>query len=394
MRSVLEGKGIKILDASPARYNVRQDVIDDVLTEMSREEAELPEDKRKGYETLLHDSVLWHAVKDRRSENDHSPFDVEYWAVTIDWRLINFDRQKRSVKGSGLPLVLHPSSLIQLLQFWIPRSAELDVVLVDSLRLSLYFQSFDAEDEKVTVKILESISRFEDVGDFTETTINVLLTNQALRTRLKSASASNEEVFELVKEELIALHNTAVHDLGVVSEDLKAAGYKLEEEKQNRLAVARDLETVSGNLNGVSSELESERRIRLATETQLNETMTTEGQIRKSYDRLVYILKVIVCPSVLFAIVSVTAYVLIVKYWSNSISLPSITAIGLGVIPVIAAMLWSPRLTHANQNLVTWRPASLISSLGRRTATLFTVAIGAIFSGAVWDFCKYVFDIH
>ncbi|WP_095152545.1 hypothetical protein [Pseudomonas sp. Irchel s3b5] len=394
MRSVLEGKGIKILDASPARYNVRQDVIDDVLTEMGREEVELPEAKRKGYETLLHDSVLWHAVKDRRSENDHSPFDVEYWAVTIDWRLINFDRQKRSAKGSGLPLVLHPSSLIQLIQFWIPRSAELDVVLVDSLRLSLYFQSFDAEDEKVTVKILESISRFEDVGDFTETTINVLLTNQALRTRLRSASASNEEVFELVKEELIALHNTAVHDLGVVSEDLKAAGNKLEEEKQNRLAVARDLEAVSGNLSGVSSELESERRIRLATETQLNETTTAEGQIRKSYDRLVYILKVIVCPCVLFLIVSITAYALIVKYWSNSISLPSITAIGLGVIPVIAAMLWSPHLTNANQNLVTWRPASLISSLGRRTATLFTVAIGAIFSGAVWDYCKYLFDIH
>src|SRR3546814_359536 len=136
--SDLEGKGIKILDANPARYNVRQDVIDDVLSEMDREVAELPEPKRKGYETLLHDAVLWHAVKDRRSDNDHSPFDVVYWAVTVDWRLINFDRQKRASKGSGLPLVLHPSSLIQLIQFWIPRSAELDVVLVDSLRLSLY----------------------------------------------------------------------------------------------------------------------------------------------------------------------------------------------------------------------------------------------------------------
>ena len=361
---------------------------------MSREELELVETKRKGYETLLHDSVLWHVVKDRRSENDHSPFDVEYWAVTIDWRLINFDRQKRSVKGSGLPLVLHPSSLIQLIQFWIPRSAELDAVLVDSLRLSLYFQSFDSEDEKVTVKILESISRFENVGDFTETTINVLLTNQALRTRLKSASASNEEVFELVKEELIALHNTVVHDLGVVSEDLKAAGVKLAEEKENRLAVARDLEALSSDLNGVSSELESERKIRLATETKLSEAATSEGQIRQRYDRLVYILKVIVCPSLLFAAVSVTAYVLIIRHWGDSISLPSITAIGLGVIPVVAAMLWSPRLTQTNPNLATWKPASLISNLGQRTATLFTVAIGAIFSGAVWDYCKYLFNIQ
>ncbi|KJS63910.1 MAG: hypothetical protein JL55_39400 [Pseudomonas sp. BICA1-14] len=394
MRAVLEGKGIKILDANPARYNVRQDVIDDVLSEMDREVAELPEPKRKGYETLLHDAVLWHAVKDRRSDNDHSPFDVVYWAVTVDWRLINFDRQKRASKGSGLPLVLHPSSLIQLIQFWIPRSAELDVVLVDSLRLSLYFQSFDAEDEKVTVKILESISRFENVADFSETTINVLLTNQALRTRLKNSSASNEEVFELVREEIITLHNLTVHDLGVVSEDLKAAGEKLEEEKRNRLAVARDLETVSGDLNGVSSELESERKIRLATETKLNETTTSEDQIRKSYDRLVYALKIIVFPGVLFVATSITAYVLIITYWSSLVSLPLVTAVGLGVIPVIAAMLFSPRLTRSNQNLATWRPAALISVLGSKTVALLALTVGAIFSGAVWDGCKHVLGIQ
>lgn len=392
MRSILEGKGIRILDAHPAIYNVRQDVIDDVLDVMKREESELPENKRKGYETLLHDSVLWHAVKDRRSINDHSPFDVEYWAVSIDWRLISFDRQKRSTKGSGLPLVLHPSSLIQLIQFWIPRSADLDGVLVDTLSLSLYFQSFDAEDEKVTVKILESISRFEDVGDFSETTINVLLTNQALRTRLKGASASNEEVFELVKDELVAMHNDVVHNLGVVSEDLKLAGERLEEEKRNRLAVAHDLGAVSKDLKGVSSELESERTTRISVEARLIDTAAEAAGLRETYDRLLYILKIIVAPVLLMILISVGSYFLLLL-WPALISLPAVTALGIGVIPVILAMVISPRLTDSNPNLSTWKPATLITKLGRHTVTLLLFTVGAIFSGAAWDGCKYLLNI-
>ncbi|QXH53309.1 hypothetical protein KSS94_09405 [Pseudomonas fakonensis] len=332
MRAVLESKGIKILDANPAIYNVKQEVIDDVLTEMEREVHELPEAKRKGYETLIHDAVLWHVIKDRRSTNDHSPFSVEYWAVTIDWRLINFDRQKRSAKDSGLPLVLHPSSLIQLLQFWIPRSTDLDDVLLDSLRMSLYFQSFDAEDEKVTVKILESISRFENVGDFTESTIKLMLTNQALRTRLKNSSASNEEVFEYVKEELIALHNEAVHDLGVVSENLKAAGEKLEQERQSRLEAQRDLEATSENLTGVSAELEAERKERAATQTRLDETTAAQSLATARYDRLAFSLKMIWGPLLLGVALVLGSYAAMKTYPQAWIPLPLITALGIGCV--------------------------------------------------------------
>jgi len=380
MRSILDSKGIKILDANPALYNVKQAVIDDVITEMEREVQELPEAKRKGYETLLHDAVLWHAVKDRRSDNDHSPFDVEYWAVTIDWRLISFDRHKRLAKGNGLPLVLHPSSLIQLIQFWIPRSPELDDVLVDSLRMSLYFQSFDTEDEKVTVKILESISRFENVEDFTESTIKVVLTNQALRTRLKNSSASNQEVFDYVRDELVSLHNTAVQDLGVVSEDLKAAGIRLEEERKARIDAQRDLQSTSNDLTGVSEQLESERNTRLDAE--------------KRYDRLIYCLKIVVFPLILCMMLATLTYVVISTYWLNEISLPLITALGVGVIPMVIAALYSPRLTDLNPSLSTWRLAAGITRIGRRTGTLLFFTAGAIFSGAAWDYCKYLLNFN
>lgn len=393
MRAVLESKGIKILDANPAIYNVKQEVIDDVLTEMDREIQELPESKRKGYETLIHDAVLWHVIKDRRATNDHSPFSVEYWAVTIDWRLINFDRQKRSAKDSGLPLVLHPSSLIQLLQFWIPRSADLDDVLLDSLRMSLYFQSFDAEDEKVTVKILESISRFENVGDFTESTIKLMLTNQALRTRLKNSSASNEEVFEYVREELIALHNEAVNNLGVVSENLKVAGEKLEQEKQSRLDALRDLEAVSDNLTGVSEDLEAERRERAATQTKLDETTAAQSLATARYDRLAFSLKMIWGPLLIGIVLAVGSYAAMKTYPQALIPLPFITALGIGCVPLLLALLYSPKVTDSTASLEGWEPAMLMSRLGRRAVALITLTVGAIFSGAAWDYCKYLLGI-
>jgi hypothetical protein len=42
----------------PAVYHQRQDIIDDVHDELERE-TRLPEQRRKGYDTLLHDAVLW-----------------------------------------------------------------------------------------------------------------------------------------------------------------------------------------------------------------------------------------------------------------------------------------------------------------------------------------------
>lgn len=75
-----------------------------------------------------------------------------------------------------------------------------------------FFQSFDPEDEKATVKVLEAISRFENVADFPESTLKIVLANQALRNRLR-ADATNDEIFNLVREELLAEHKTTVNAL-------------------------------------------------------------------------------------------------------------------------------------------------------------------------------------
>lgn len=234
LRTILRDKGIAVLEAHPSLYTQRQDVVDDVLNQQQFEGHNVQEDKRKSYEALLHDVVLWHAVKDRRPDDADSPFEVEYWAVSVDWRLIGFDRNKRSANASKLPVVLHPSNLVQLLQFWVPRTEELEGSLVDSLQLPLFFQSFDVEDEKATVKVLEAISRYENVGDIPEQTLKVVLANQVLRGRLRDADASNDEVFNLVREELLTHHKEAVEALDKTQSTLKTTVTTLETERKTR----------------------------------------------------------------------------------------------------------------------------------------------------------------
>jgi hypothetical protein len=245
LRSILRDKGIAVLDAHQTIYHQRQDVVDDVLDEQRREEAELPERRRKGYETLLHDAVLWHAVMDRRPENADSPFDVEFWAVSIDWRLIAFDRKKRAANASRMPVVLHPSNLVQLVQFWVPRSPELEESLVDSLRLPMFFQSFDPEDERATVKVLEALSRYENVGDLPEQTLKKILANQALRGRLRDAEASNDEAFALIREELLTEHREALTQLEIARGALHGAQESLSTERRTRLQSEVELDARS-----------------------------------------------------------------------------------------------------------------------------------------------------
>lgn len=234
LRTILRDKGIHVLETPQHIYAQRQEVIDDVLSEQEREMQEMQAPRRKGYDRLMHDAVLWHVVTDRRGDNANSPFGVEYWAVSIDWRLIAFDRRKRSSSANKLPAVLYPSNLVQLIQFWVPRSPDLEESLVDSLRLPLFFQSFDPDDEKATIKVLEAISRFENVTDLPEATLKVVLANQVLRGRLRGADASNDEIFDLVREELLAEHQSTVNALKEAKGTLALTETKLNNERSSR----------------------------------------------------------------------------------------------------------------------------------------------------------------
>lgn len=405
LRTILRDKGIAVLEAHPAVYHQRQDVVDDVLDEQRREEAEVPELKRKSYEALLHDAVLWHAVMDRRPVDADSPFDVEYWAVSIDWRLIAFDRKKRSANASKMPVVLHPSNLVQLVQFWVPRSTELDESLVDSVRLPMFFQSFDPDDERATVKVLEALSRYENVGDLPEKTLKKILANQALRGRLRDADASNEEAIELIREELLSEHREALTQLETTRNALHGTQESLETERQRRLRTEEELNTKAKAIQDAEAkatraeqlaaeqatgkaELEKQlREEKRTTATQLSIADQTERRlVRQQYVLVFLALPLLVGVALTFACYQFATSLLpaLADGWQKWAFL-----VGLGLLPFAATSLISPLYADSRKHLSGWWFSTGLKFFGRWGVWApVSVTLSAIYQGGAWDLVK------
>jgi hypothetical protein len=208
---VIRTKGVELYNAKVDEYTMRQDVIDDIVLQQQHELSR-PVTKRKDYERLLHDVCLWHFVNDKRRPRVESPIEAQYWIVTVDYRFIGFDAYKRRAAQESIPICVHPTTLIQMLQLWLPRTPDFEEAIVRSLRFAFLFHEFDSTAEKVTIRILESLARFENVRDLDQGTVASVLMSQALRTRLAGA-ANDDQDAALVKEALIEEHQKVLEKL-------------------------------------------------------------------------------------------------------------------------------------------------------------------------------------
>ena len=183
---ILKSTQIELYNRSLDSYGTKQIVIDDIATQGNYEEAHVPQDRRKSYEALRHDMIMWHFVNDMRPVNGESPLGAQYWVATEDQRFIRFDRSKGHESEDGIPLCVHPASLIQLLQFWVPRTPEFEEAVLSGMR-AFVTHDFDPEAERVTIRIMNVLSRFENADDLTSDTATTLMMNQALRQRVSKA---------------------------------------------------------------------------------------------------------------------------------------------------------------------------------------------------------------
>ncbi len=214
--TVLRSKGVELYNADLSYLHVDQNVIDD-LHDQSEAQEKFRSRGQKSYEANLHDMVLLHFTRSRRSPAVESPLETNAWVATLDYGLISFDRKQR-VNGAGPPVCLEPSSLIQLFQFWIPSSINLDEALVGSVRQPLLFLTFDKQSEQVTLRILSEISRFEGIGDLDVDTVSAILTSTALRNRLEATENDLSNDQELVREAMV----NVVRELGDEMTDLRS----------------------------------------------------------------------------------------------------------------------------------------------------------------------------
>ena len=196
-------KDVEFFNLKLDNYATRQDVVDDIHNVFENEKRRGP--RAKTFEVIQHDMILWHLVNDNRPSYVESPVDAKDWILTLDYRFIRFDERKRINGETNVPMCLHPTSLIQLLRFWVPRSAKFEEAILGSMSLPFLFQEFDTEAERTSLRILKGISRFENSDRIPGDTITRIMLNEGLRTRISSrANGDDEDVeTELIRDALI-----------------------------------------------------------------------------------------------------------------------------------------------------------------------------------------------
>jgi hypothetical protein len=255
--TICRERGVELYNVDLSPLRTEQKVIDDLNDQVSFQE-KIREKGAKPYPVILHDMVLWHFTNDQRPQRVESPAEAEYWVATIDFGLLGFDAHKSRGKGRGVPLCIHPTVLLQMLQFWIPQSEELERALVDSLRPMLPHE-YDRESEETTISMLQALSRFEGVDDLGEEVIGRVLVNDALRTRVRATPEVAEQV-ELVRDAIVqeaAAAEERVQELQEKEADLKRT---VADRDQTIKGLSKKVDTLKTKANTETTRLEEELR--------------------------------------------------------------------------------------------------------------------------------------
>lgn len=360
LKTILQQKNIRVDDnIEVSKYRVDQRVIDDVLDQHKREQTRT-HGKQKSYEAVEHDVILWYAVHDQRPKHTESPFDAEVWVVTVDTRLAAFDKSK-TPRHMGVPTALMPSNLAQLIQFWVPRSEQLEATLLDSLTLPLFFRQFDREDERVTLRILSALSRFANTDDLGVETVRKLLVNDALRHRIEvEDDSTDEEVVALVHEEIIQQNKILSKQALEEKTARKAAEERAANEEQKRKSAEEKVAEVEA------------AQVLLISKVQLDITNLTASRLKNKF-----ILYYCIGTPVVIAV----ACFLVGTYWGDAPTVgltpywPRLAYLVIGGGLAIIGTYCAIRFLGNHKELSDWLPAQKAKGIGIWLFTFFTVGI-------------------
>jgi len=267
--ATLRSKGVDLYNEKIDSYKKRQDVVDDILSQLDYLQVS-KEEQGKLYTRWEHDMIMWHFVQDKRPSALDSPIEAVYWVATVDFGFLGFDRYKQGTLN-GIPICLHPTGLIQMLQFWVPRDERFEEVILGNMRLPLLFKEFDPEAEEVSIRILRHLSRYENVQDLSQETIKAILLNEVLRQRMTGETRVEEEI-ELVKDALIEQLEVTQKE----AEELE----RMNKEKSSWIKKLRErISQLENNEHKTQEEFRKERRRRSKVEQKVNE-LKTESQQR------------------------------------------------------------------------------------------------------------------
>ena len=219
----------------------------------------------------------------------NSPLDAVYWVVTVDHRFIGFDRFKsRRNNFASVPVCVHPATLIQILQLWAPRTPQLDETMLQCVRAFLP-HSHESDVEGVTLSILRSLSRFEEVNDLPEDVVSAVLLDRAVRERMGEVSESNEQI-DVIRDAVVGKLTAAQEKTLVETEE------RVRVETENRMRATHDRQLryeqerrseVQNQLQGSKERLgrfERQSREFKRTTSELNRELHSERVSRQSLE--------------------------------------------------------------------------------------------------------------
>jgi hypothetical protein len=370
--TILNDKGVELYNDNLSNFPQKQCVIDDILTLTERSEKGLAR-KNKQYGAIEHDVVAWHFVSERRPARAESPLLAKYWIVTLDYQFLAFDRSKTRERANGIPVCLHPASLAQMLQFWIPRSEEFDVALFGAMRLPLFFPKFDSEAEAVTLQILQALSRFDNLPTLSTEAITKIILNDGLRQKI-SADASIESNIELVESELIR-----------EIEEISAANKKLQDDLLSETSRKHELSNI------VKSREDEIRLIKEQSDSLQEEIRKRDRNERDNKARLRFARNWLACAMAAILTIGFAVH-LSIEYLSNFDSAQNgITTFSSCVI-AIAVLLTI--LVRRGSNEPAVAEGEMFRLLSRNLGNLWWSALVPLAVAIYWDWVKHIFSLH
>lgn len=259
--------GVNLFNENLDAYGTRQDVIDDIIA-IRESDKHLPSERQRTDKSINHDVTLWHFVKDKRPVHVESPTDAKEWILTVDFRFIRFDQKKLSTGNSNVPLCLHPTTLIHLLQFWVPRTKTFEDAILGGMRFPFLFQEFDRKAVRLSLDIMGKIGRFDGSDKISEDALVGVVMNGELRARMDE-KLPEEDRLQLVRDALIEQTQVQVEsakkETTALTEALKESqesnqkkDSQINELRKNLTAKDEDIYATEENLSDKITTLESE----------------------------------------------------------------------------------------------------------------------------------------
>jgi hypothetical protein len=309
----------------------------------------------KTTERATHDAVVRSMVLALRGEGVESPAEANHWIITLDMRLILFDRDDPEMPI--VPACLHPTALIQFLQYWMPRSAQAEEALFANFRLPVVLRTVDREIEHALSRILEVAGEWAEREELSPDAVVKLILNSTVQRRV--AAALND----LEDDDALPMSGPMPYLYDVVMSEVAREYGRLTEENTHYTEIEVKLSELQGQLESLTQTLGVETSERENAE-KLFHQLQQDVEVRKAERRYL-------AATAALALAGITS---LVTMWLLRESQARFLPLS---VPLLGVCLWgnvSARL-HGERDLLAKHPLALLAVRWRAHTLAFGLSV-------------------